>query len=644
MKSYKRNLLLPFVTVMLLALFFNLLYTYDNKYKTPPPYGRDGVMVLEEADFFTGRPLILTNGWLLTDSHVTDRPTYIGEFANLQHGDSNASPHGKATYRLTLCYTGEPIEAVISFPQLFSAYIIDLDDRPLTRGIGSAKISFTLTEGDHQLTVRTVSKQGYYSGMYHPPMLGGTETVFETVLTSCIAYGIAFFVPLALMLFTFCLWRSAGDRHAFWFGLLCGCFSLYVSYYFIRLLHLPFGEWWYLAQSAAFYGLCLCTLRLTALAGNTEEHKSSIWLMRILSGFSGLLLIIALLIPALPWAVRLHGALTDLYYIVTFCALLFLMLRSKARANWEDRFTLFACTTFGVGLLLNLLSSNLFEPIRFFWQFEWCGIFLVALFGATMVARNKRILAENVTFSEHLEELVEQRTAELTRLLKERKAFFADMAHDLKAPIYATRSFIRAIRENDTGVDGELLRYIDQVEQKQQEMALRVQSLTAFDRLDTGILPPEPVSVRQLLQDTFDTHHMAAEVAAVHLIVLPPNIDGYLLARPTKLNILFENLIFNALRATATDGKITISAELSETECHFVVADTGSGIPIEELPHIFERFYVGEENKENGSGIGLYLVKGIVEELHGEISVSSKPGQGATFYIDLPLMQKSADS
>lgn len=221
--------------------------------------------------------------------------------------------------------------------------------------------------------------------------------------------------------------------------------------------------------------------------------------------------------------------------------------------------------------------------------------------------------------------------------MKERKAFFADMAHDLKAPIYATRTFIQAIRENDTGVDRELLRYIDQVEQKQQEMARRVQGLQVFNKMDEVSEPLEPVSVQMLLNEVYEMHRMAAEVQSVYLVTEPPDTDASLSAQPRKLLIMFENLIFNALRATPEGGTITIAAELDEEECHLTVADTGSGIPFEELPHIFERFYVGEENKATGSGLGLTIVKHIVDELHGKSPFPQSPDRVQSFILIFPF-------
>lgn len=132
---------------------------------------------------------------------------------------------------------------------------------------------------------------------------------------------------------------------------------------------------------------------------------------------------------------------------------------------------------------------------------------------------------------------------------------------------------------------------------------------------------------------------MAAEVQSVFLITELPDRDANLYAQPGKLQILFENLIVNALQVTPENGTITLSAQIDEEGCHLSISDTGCGILPEELPRIFNRFFTGSQSSGNSSGLGLYIVKNIVTALHGEISVSSKPGKGTTFFIDLPLME-----
>lgn len=86
----------PLAVFAVMVLFFMLFYYKDNKYYTPPPYGKSGIISLSGEDLEQSNPIFLIDGWLLTDGRVTDKPTYIGEFSNLQRRDLLVSPHGQA--------------------------------------------------------------------------------------------------------------------------------------------------------------------------------------------------------------------------------------------------------------------------------------------------------------------------------------------------------------------------------------------------------------------------------------------------------------------------------------------------------------------------------------------------------------------
>ncbi len=631
----RKNWWQPLIVLTVLAVFFTLLFYADNKYQTPPPYGKSGVIELRPEDLERGNPVFLIDGWLLTDERVTDSPTYIGEFSSLQRGELSVLPHGRARYRLTLRYDGEPRIVSVDFPQLSLWYVIFLDGTAYARGAGNGRITFLLTEGEHTLTVETLSRLGYYSGMYFPPALSTDRTILQVRYVQSFAYALAFLLPLALAVFTLFLWRTGGSLSR-WFGLLCCCYALYVFRYFVYLFAMPVMWYWFQVQSLALYCLCFCVMQLTVLASGAACSRAWRWIRGVLAALSVILSTLCLLIPIVPWAVFIHGRLTDLYYIVTFCGAAFFAAQGMAVQNWESRYALTGCVVFGAGLFINLFYSNRFEPIRFFWQFEWCGLFLVALFGAMMVSRNRRILRENDMLTNHLEEQVRIRTEEVTQLLNERKAFFSDMAHDLKAPVFATQSFIRAIRRSGVGVDSELQRYLDLAEARQWEMARRLQGLSTINALDKIDGERIRVSVRELLSEIYDTYHGEAEVQSVYFLVEPPDTDIFLTAQPEKLTILFENLIYNALRATPCNGKITVSAWAGNGNICFVVEDTGCGIPREELPLVFRRFYVGANNRETGTGLGLYIVHGIVRELGGTIHVYSSVGKGTKFVMEFP--------
>lgn len=623
------------VVLILLAAFFVYLFYADNKYQTPPPYGRSGMIVLNERDLERKDPIFLIDGWKLTDGRETDRLTYIGEFSNLQRGDLRISPHGRARYQLTLRYEGREQIVSVDFPQLSFRYTVTLDGILLSQGMGSGRITFLMTEGDHILTVETSSESGYYSGIYFPPALGTAETLARVSGVQGFSYALAFLLPLSLAAFTLFLWRTGGGLNR-WFGLMCVCYALYMFHHFVFLFSLPVMQYWFLVQNLTLYGLCFCVVQLTALASGGRYFRVWRWARMLLLVLQTVLLLFCVLIPILPWAVWVHGRVTDLYYVFTFCCAVFFTVCGIMAKRWESRYIMTGCTIFGVGLLANLLFSNRFEPIRFFWQFEWCGLLLVLLFGVMMVLRSRRILQENDILTNHLEEQVKKRTEEVTQLLEERKAFFSDMAHDLKAPVFATQSFIEAIRRSGVGVDMELRGYLDQAEAKQWEMARRLQGLSDINALDKIEGERVRVSLRKQLSEIYDIHHGEAEVQSVHLIVEPPEKDVFLMAQPEKLNILFENLIYNAIRATPRDGSITVSAKSEDGRIKMSVEDTGCGIPEAELPLIFRRFYVGVNNRETGTGLGLYIVHSIVTELGGAISVQSTVGEGTRFMMDFP--------
>lgn len=625
----------PLIVLIALAVFFTLLFYADNKYQTPPPYGKSGVIALCDQDFERNTPVFLIDGWLLTDERATDRPTYIGEFSNLQRGDLSISPHGQARYQITLRYQGAPRTVSVDFPQLSMRYTIFLDGMRLSEGVGNGRITFWLTEGDHVLAVETSSETGYYSGMYFPPALGTEETVMRTGNVKSFSYALAFLMPLTLSAFTFFMWRTGGSLSR-WFGLLCCCYAIYMFRYFVYLFSVPAVRYWFLIQSLALYCLCYCVVKLTALASGKACGKAWRRVRLILLVLPAFMTVLAVSVPILPWAVWLHGKLTDIYYISAFAGAAFFAIKGIAIQSPESRYTLTGCSVFGAGLLANLLFSNHFEPIRFFWQFEWCGFLLVLLFGAMMEARGRRILRENDALTNHLEEQVKKRTEEVTQLLEERKAFFSDMAHDLKAPVFATQSFIEAIRRSGVGVDMELKGYLDQAEAKQQEMARRLQGLSSMNELDRMDGEPVRISVREQLSEIYAAHHGEAEVRSVHLFVEPPEQDAFLTAQPEKLDILFENLLYNALKATPANGSITISARTGDDKICVTVADTGCGIPEEELPHVFQRFYVGSGNRETGTGLGLYIVRSIVTEMGGTIGVQSVVGKGTKFTLEFP--------
>ena len=113
-------------------------------------------------------------------------------------------------------------------------------------------------------------------------------------------------------------------------------------------------------------------------------------------------------------------------------------------------------------------------------------------------------------------------------------------------------------------------------------------------------------------------------------------------ADPDRLAQVFVNLIDNALRHTASGGRVKVELDAHDSDAFIHVRDTGEGIPYRDLPHIFDRFYVVDRSRTRetgGAGLGLAIVKGIVDAHGGTISAESMLGRGTTFTIRLPIMR-----
>jgi signal transduction histidine kinase len=154
-------------------------------------------------------------------------------------------------------------------------------------------------------------------------------------------------------------------------------------------------------------------------------------------------------------------------------------------------------------------------------------------------------------------------------------------------------------------------------------------------RLQSGNMPMniQPVRLDSLLRDVIlRTQNRHKDLEIVQNIVPPPPIQG----DNIHLAQVFDNLFDNALKY-APGSRITISLRVEPDKQIVTFADQGAGIPAENLPFLFERFYrVPGHSTKRGTGLGLFICKQIIQAHHGEISVRTAPGKGATFLVELP--------
>ncbi len=230
---------------------------------------------------------------------------------------------------------------------------------------------------------------------------------------------------------------------------------------------------------------------------------------------------------------------------------------------------------------------------------------------------------------------------ELERADRQRRNLTADVAHELRTPLHIIQGNLEGILDGVYDPDQE---HIAATLEETRSLARLVKDLQTLSLAEAGQLPltREAVDVAELLADACTSFSGQADAAGVDLRVEVDAPDTPLMidADAGRINQVLSNLLANALRYTSAGGTITLWAEPFEKSVRIIVRDTGQGIPAEDLPFIFDRFWRGDRSRSHvsgaGSGLGLAIARQLVHSHGGQISVESKPGVGTTFTICLP--------
>ncbi len=238
------------------------------------------------------------------------------------------------------------------------------------------------------------------------------------------------------------------------------------------------------------------------------------------------------------------------------------------------------------------------------------------------------------------------RMAERVRdTLEGQNAFVAHAAHDLRSPLAGIRLRLDML-QGHCRQDPELVqRYLGQMEQEVDYLKRLVDHLLVLSTLDAGEdAPTSALDLAPLLYEVTDEMSLLAREAGLRLTVEVPAHLPPVEANADQMRAVIRNLLDNAIKYTTRGGMITLCARGDE-KMVITVSDTGIGIPAESLPHIFERFYrvdKAHSRQQGGSGLGLAMVRSIVEARGGEIAVDSEPGRGSVFTLSLPLAKETA--
>ena len=229
----------------------------------------------------------------------------------------------------------------------------------------------------------------------------------------------------------------------------------------------------------------------------------------------------------------------------------------------------------------------------------------------------------------------------LERAVRSRDDLIAIVSHDLRNPLSSIQMSAALLQQTLGDVElpkrsktNMILRAVDRMESL-------IRDLLDIASIEGGgvIVSPDEVSVRALLGDAAELIQALTNDKGIVLDVVPPASDLRVNADSARLLQVFSNLLGNAVKFTPAGGKITISAQREGGACRFTVADSGSGIPADQLPHVFDRFWRGRQQASTaGAGLGLAIAKGIVEAHAGTLTVTSEAGRGTAFTFAIPLL------
>ncbi|WP_275125030.1 MULTISPECIES: ATP-binding protein [Anoxybacillus] len=227
------------------------------------------------------------------------------------------------------------------------------------------------------------------------------------------------------------------------------------------------------------------------------------------------------------------------------------------------------------------------------------------------------------------------------RLDKLRKDFIANVSHELRTPIAMLQGYSEAIVDDIAATDEEKKELAKVIYDESLRMGRLVNDLLDLARMEAGhlTLHHEQVPLKPYIERIIHKFQALAKEKGVRLFV-DMNDERIVSFDPDRIEQVLTNLIDNALRHTGEGGEVRVIVDGDEERVRISVQDSGSGIPEEDLPFVFERFYKADKARtrgRSGTGLGLAIAKNIVEAHKGTITVHSKLGEGTTFTFTLPL-------
>ncbi len=231
----------------------------------------------------------------------------------------------------------------------------------------------------------------------------------------------------------------------------------------------------------------------------------------------------------------------------------------------------------------------------------------------------------------------------LKDLEKVRREFVANVSHELRTPLTVIKGFAETLIEDDDRLSREdRLRFLEKIKRQTYRLVALVNDLLALSRLesDQHKLDLRPQSLRALMDETVAEYTERFREAGVALELDLRHTDDVLPLDALKISQVFQNLMDNCFRYAKGFSRVRILTRQEDDCVRVTVEDNGCGIPANDVPHIFERFYrvdKGRSRESGGTGLGLSIVKHIVQQHGGEVSCESEERAGTRIHFTVPV-------
>ncbi|HYI21943.1 MAG TPA: HAMP domain-containing sensor histidine kinase [Candidatus Limnocylindrales bacterium] len=254
---------------------------------------------------------------------------------------------------------------------------------------------------------------------------------------------------------------------------------------------------------------------------------------------------------------------------------------------------------------------------------------------------NSREMAELTNAFNSMAERVQESIEFIRRDRDRSRDFLADVSHELRTPIAALRTFNELLAEGAVEDEVTEAEFLDQSRQQIERLDWLATNLLELSKLESGLvlLDLRPDDLRAVVENAIQQAQPSADRKGVKLVMNVPDKPIRQRHDPQRLGQVVGNLIGNAIKFTPSGGQVDVTLTSTKKGAELLVADTGVGINAAELPFVFERFYRGAEANESraaGSGLGLSIVRSIVEMHNGRVAITSTPGKGTQVSVALP--------